>query len=147
MAKLCHCASIDQEGSGMIYQDLYWNAALAYSVGVIGFLLVMWKVGTKLPWRPLRWWLMWVYLCVVLTPWFGTKPEPYMAPMIIVAAFDFLDLGPQSSLAMLSGMAKAILAGTFAIVAVAIVLRIKALKQGDSGDQTQILETQASPED
>jgi hypothetical protein len=51
--------------------------------------------------------------------------------MIIVAAFDFLDLGPQSAFAMLGGMAKAILAGTFAIVAIAIVMRIKSLKKNE----------------
>lgn len=126
----------------MIYQDIYWNAALAYGIGVLGFLIVMWKLGTKLPWRPLRWWFIWLYLCVVLTPWFGTEPEPYVAPMIIVAAFDFLDLGPQSALSMLSGMAKAIIAGTFVIVVVSIVMRIKALKQGDvrATEDTTMLE-------
>jgi hypothetical protein len=117
----------------MIYQDLYWNAALAFGAGVIGFLIVMWKLGTKVtPWRPLRYWMMWVYLCVVLAPWFGTEPEPYVAPVIIVAAFDFLDLGAKSALAMLSDMGKAIVAGTFVIVAISIVQRIRALKRADS---------------
>ncbi|MFT7418921.1 MAG: hypothetical protein ACI9PX_000916, partial [Reinekea sp.] len=81
----------------MIYQDLYWNAAVFYLAGVAGFWLVMWKLTRYISWPPLRWWIIWVFLCVVLTPWQGVKPEPYYAPAIIVAAFDFLDLGWDSA--------------------------------------------------
>ena len=112
----------------MIYQDLYMNAALFYFAGVLGFWLVVWKVTTKLPWRPLRWWLTWLYLCVVLTPWQGSNPEPYYAPAIIVAAFDFLDVGLNQSLAVIKPMISALVYGTAAIVLFAIVLKIRALK-------------------
>jgi hypothetical protein len=115
----------------MIYQDLYWNAAWVYLLAAVGFWLVVWKVGTKLPWRPLRWWLTWLYLCIVLTPWQGTDPEPYYAPAIIVGAFDFLDLGLQATLDVLKPMFQALIVGTTVIVFTAIVLKIRALKAAE----------------
>jgi len=113
----------------MIYQDVYWTAAAAYGLGVVGFLLVVWRVGRLLPWRPLRWWLTWLYLCVVLTPWQGTEPEPYLAPAIIVAAFDFLDVGMDASLAILKPMIQALVVGTLVIVLAGIALKIRDMKQ------------------
>jgi hypothetical protein len=112
----------------MIYQDLYWNAALIYLAGALGFWLVVWKVGTKLPWRPLRWWLTWLYFCVIFTPLKFTDPEVFYAPAIIVAAFDFLDVGMTHSLALLRPMINAIIAGTTVIVFIAIILKIRQLK-------------------
>ena len=113
----------------MIYQDVYWTAAAAYGLGVVGFLLVVWRVGRLLPWRPLRWWLTWLYLCVVLTPWQGTEPEPYLAPAIIVAAFDFLDVGMEASLAVLKPMIQALVVGTLVIVLAGIALKIRDMKR------------------
>lgn len=112
----------------MIYQDLYWNAALAYGAAALGFAVVVWKVGTKLPWRPLGWWLMWLYLCVIFTPWQGTDPEVYYAPVIIVAAFDFLDVGIAPTLALLQPMFAALIVGTLVIVIAAIVARVRQLR-------------------
>jgi|TARA_B110000503_G_scaffold125199_1_gene192532 hypothetical protein len=112
----------------MIYQDLYWNAALFYLAGVAGFWLVMWKLTRYIKWPPLRWWLVWVFLCVVLTPWQGMEPEAYYAPAIIVAAFDFLDLGWDSAYAVLASMINAIVLGSGLIVFVAIVLKIQNIK-------------------
>lgn len=113
----------------MIYQDLYWNAAIIYLLGVVGFWIVVWKVGTKLPWRPVRWWLTWLYLCVVLTPWRGTEPEEYYAPAIIVAAFDFLDLGLAPALEVLKPMINALIVGSTVIVGITIVLQIVKMKK------------------
>lgn len=113
----------------MIYQDLYWNAALFYLAGVAGFWLVMWKLTRYISWPPLRWWLLWVFLCVVLTPWQGMEPEPYYAPAIIVAAFDFLDLGWDSAYRVLAAMINAIVLGSGLIVFVAIVRKIQNIKQ------------------
>lgn len=113
----------------MIYEDVYWTAAAAYGLGVVGFLLVVWRVGRLFPWRPLRWWLIWLYLCVVLTPWQGTEPEPYLAPAIIVAAFDFLDVGMQASLAILKPMIQALVIGTLVIVLAGIALKIREMKR------------------
>lgn len=120
----------------MLYEDIYWTAAAAYGLGVVGFWLVVWRVGRLFPWRPLRWWLTWLYLCVVLTPWQGTEPEPYLAPVIIVAAFDFLDVGPQASLALLKPMILAILVGTLVIVLTGIGLKLRDMKRfrAESGD-------------
>jgi len=112
----------------MIYQDLYMNAALFYFAGVLGFWLVVWRVSTKLPWRPLRWWLTWLYLCVVLTPWQGSEPEAYYAPAIIVGAFDFLDVGLTQTLQVLQPMINALIVGTAGIVLLAVVLKIRDLK-------------------
>ena len=112
----------------MIYQDLYWNAAMFYLAGVAGFWLVMWKLTRYISWPPLRWWLVWVFLCVVLTPWQGVEPEPYYAPAIIVAAFDFLDLGWDSAYKVLAAMINAIVLGSGLIVFVAIVLKIQKIK-------------------
>jgi hypothetical protein len=112
----------------MIYQDLYWNAAMFYLAGVAGFWLVMWKLTRYISWPPLRWWLVWVFLCVVLTPWQGMEPEPYYAPAIIVAAFDFLDLGWDSAYKVLAAMINAIVLGSGLIVFVAIVLKIQNIK-------------------
>jgi hypothetical protein len=113
----------------MIYQDLYWNAAVFYLLGVAGFWLVMWKLTCYIPWPPLRWWFVWVFFCVVLTPWQGIEPEPYYAPVIIVAAFDFLDLGWDSALELLASMINAIILGSGVIVFLAIVLKIQSLKR------------------
>jgi len=113
----------------MIYQDLYWNAAIFYLVAVVGFWLVMWKLTSYITWPPLRWWFVWVFLCVVLTPWQGRVPEPYYAPAIIVAAFDFLDLGWDSALEILASMINAIILGSGVIVLLAIVLKIQSLKR------------------
>ncbi|MFT4675546.1 MAG: hypothetical protein ACI9RY_000913 [Reinekea sp.] len=113
----------------MIYQDLYWNAAVFYLAGVAGFWLVMWKLTRYISWPPLRWWIIWVFLCVVLTPWQGVKPEPYYAPAIIVAAFDFLDLGWDSAYTVLVSMINAIVLGSGVIVFLAIVLKIQSLKE------------------
>jgi len=126
----------------MTYQDLYWNAALFYLAGVVGFWLVMWKVTTYIPWRPLRWWLVWLFLCVVLTPWHGIDPEAYIAPAIIVAAFDFLDLGMDSAILVLRPMINALVVGTAVIVALAIALKIKQLKT----DQTEALAAEDNEE-
>jgi len=112
----------------MIYQDLYWNAAMFYLAGVAGFWLVMWKLTRYISWPPLRWWLVWVFLCVLLTPWQGVEPEPYYAPAIIVAAFDFLDLGWDSAYKVLAAMINAIVLGSGLIVFVAIVLKIQNIK-------------------
>lgn len=121
----------------MIYEDVYWTAAIIYALGVVGFWLVVWRIGKWLPWRPLCWWLHWLYLCVVLTPWQAAEPEPYYAPAIIVGAFDFLDVGIRGSLGALMPMIQAILVGTLVIVLVSIGLRMRAMKayQGEaSGD-------------
>ncbi|MFG1496682.1 hypothetical protein ABMA57_08610 [Saccharospirillum sp. HFRX-1] len=112
----------------MIYEDLYWTAATIYGLGVVGFWVVIWRFGRLLPWRPLRWWLTWLYLCVVLTPWQATEPEPYYAPAIIVGAFDFLDVGVGGSLQVLMPMIQAILVGTLVIVLVSIGMRMRAMK-------------------
>ncbi len=119
----------------MIYHDLYWNAAWIYLLAVVGFWVVVWKVSTKIPWRPLRWWLTWLYLCVVLTPWKGMEPEVYYAPAVIVAAFDFLDLGMESVLIVLKPMIQALIFGTTAIVFAAIFLKIRQLKSGNDEDK------------
>lgn len=116
----------------MIYPELYWKAALFYGAGVLGFWVVMWKVTSYIPWRPLRWWLVWLFLCVVLTPWHGTDPVSYYAPAIIVAAFDFLDVGPTLALEILKPMGFALLVGTVVIVLLAVRLKIKAIKESDS---------------
>lgn len=116
----------------MIYQDLYWNAAMFYMAGVIGFWVCMWKITSYLPWRPLRWWLVWLFLCVALTPWQGTEPEVFYAPAIIVAAFDFLDLGMDAALNILTPMLYAIVFGSTVIVLLAVVLKIKQMKTNDS---------------
>ncbi len=113
----------------MIYQDLYMNSALFYFAGVLGFWLCVWKISTKLPWRPLRWWLTWLYLCVVLTPWQSSGADAYYAPAIIVAAFDFLDVGIQQSLLVLKPMINALVVGTAVIVLLAIVLKIRDMKR------------------
>jgi hypothetical protein len=118
----------------MVYQDLYWNSGLIYLAGVLGFSLVIWKLGTKIPWRPLRWWLSWIYLCVVLTPWKGSEPEEYYAPAIIVAAFDFLDEGLTLAMVALKPMVSAIVVGSAVIVFIAIAMRIKAMRS--STDRT-----------
>lgn len=120
----------------MIYQDLYWNAAIIYSLGVIGFWLVVWKVGTKIPWRPLRWWLTWLYLCVVLTPWKGSEPEEYYAPAIIVAAFDFLDLGLAPALSVLRPMMNALIVGSTVIVGIAIVRQLMKMKKNAQSEES-----------
>lgn len=131
----------------MIYEDIYWNAAIIYLLAVIGFLLVVWKVGTKLPWRGLCWWLMWLYLCVVLTPWQGTDPEPYLAPAIIVAAFDFLDVGLQPALIILKPMIYALIAGTLLIVLACIVLRVRELKTRSLQDRIDPTHSEEESED
>lgn len=113
----------------MVYQDMYWAAAAIYGLGVLGFWLVVWRVGRLFPWRPLRWWLTWVYLCVVLTPWQGTEPVSYWAPAIIVAAFDFMDVGPNAALAILMPMIQALVIGTLVIVLVGIALKLRDLKR------------------
>jgi len=64
----------------------------------------------------------------VLTPWQGMEPEPYYAPAIIVAAFDFLDLGWDSAYKVLAAMINAIVLGSGLIVFVAIVLKIQNIK-------------------
>lgn len=126
----------------MIYEELYRNAAIVYLLGVIGFWLVVWKVGTKIRWRPLRWWLTWLYLCVVLTPWQGTEPETFVAPVIIVAAFDFLDLGLSSALELLQPMLMALAVGTVVIVFAAIGLRLRQMKRvGDDADPSEAAAT------
>ncbi|MCH8530211.1 MAG: hypothetical protein LAT65_05100 [Saccharospirillum sp.] len=119
----------------MIYEDLYWTAALMYGLGVIGFWLVLWRLGRLLPWRPLRWWIIWIYLCIVLTPWQGTDPEPYLAPAIIVAAFDFLDVGLSEALAILTPMIQAMVIGTLVIVLLGIGLTLARLKANNSDEQ------------
>lgn len=128
----------------MIYEELYRNAAIVYLLGVLGFWLVVWKVGTKIRWRPLRWWLTWLYLCVVLTPWQSAEPDAYIAPVIIVAAFDFLDLGLSSALTLLQPMIMALAVGTVIIVFAAIVLQIRRMKQRDdeAPDQEKALATE-----
>lgn len=108
----------------MIYEELYNTAAIVYLFGVLGFWLVVWKVGTKIPWRPVRWWLTWLYLCVVLTPWQGSEPVPYIAPVIIVAAFDFLDLGMADALLLLTPMLYAIVGGTAVIILIATIMKV-----------------------
>lgn len=128
----------------MIYQDLYWNAALAYGAAALGFSIVVWKIGTKLPWRPLGWWLMWLYLCVIFTPWQGTVPEPYYAPVIIVAAFDFLDVGVAPTLVLLRPMFAAIIFGTLAIVIAAIVLRMRELRNPTDQQRIEPTSTEES---
>ena len=119
----------------MIYEDLYWTAALVYGLGVIGFWLVLWRLGRLLPWRPLRWWIVWIYLCVVLTPWQGTEPEPYLAPAIIVAAFDFLDVGMTEALKILTPMVQAMVIGTLVIVLLGIGLTVARIRSGSDEDQ------------
>jgi hypothetical protein len=119
----------------MIYQDIYWTAAALYGLGVLGFWLVIWRVGRFLPWRPLRWWITWIYLCIVLTPWQGTEPEPYYAPAIIVAAFDFMDVGPQASLNIIMPMVQAMVVGTLGIVILGIALRLRSMKRSDRESQ------------
>lgn len=128
----------------MVYQDLYWNAALIYMAGVIGFWLCVWKITSFLPWRPLRWWITWIYLCVVLTPWQGTDPELYYAPAIIVAAFDFLDVGMAEALPILEPMGAAMVFGTLAIVIAAIVLRIRKMRQPSDVEAAADSETAGS---
>jgi len=113
----------------MIYQDMYWDAALFYIAAVFGFLVVMWKLTSYMAWRPLRWWFIWLYLCVVLTPWKAVDPEVYYAPAIIVAAFDFLDLGMASALEVLKPMVNAIILGSASIVFLTIILKVRAMKQ------------------
>lgn len=119
----------------MIYEDLYWTAALVYGLGVIGFWLVLWRLGRLLPWRPLRWWIVWIYLCVVLTPWQGTEPEPYLAPAIIVAAFDFLDVGMTEALKILTPMIQAMVIGTLVIVLLGIGMTLARFRSGSDDDQ------------
>lgn len=121
----------------MIYEELYRNAAIIYLLGVLGFWLVVWKVGTKVPWRPLRWWLTLLYFCVVLTPWQGSEPETYYAPVIIVAAFDFLDLGMTESLALLKPMMTALAVGTVAILVAAVALRFRRKTRPGDGTDTR----------
>ena len=122
----------------MIYQDLYWNAAWIYLLAVIGFWLVVWKIGTKIPYQPLRWWLTWIYLCVVLTPWQGTDPQVYYAPAVIVGAFDFLDAGASAALAIVKPMLQAMVVGTTLIVFAAIALQVRAMKsEKEKRDETQ----------
>ncbi len=114
----------------MVYQDLYWNAALAYFAGAFGFLIVMWKVTSAIRWLPLKLWFLWMYLCLVFTPWHSADPEnSFYAPVIIVAAFDFLDLGVQSSLVLLKPMFSAIIFGTLVLVAFGIYLKLKAIRR------------------
>jgi len=119
----------------MIYQDVYWTAAAVYGLAVMGFWLLLWRISTFLAWRPLRWWITWIYLCIVLTPWQGTEPEPYYAPAIIVAVFDFMDVGPQASLTIVMPMLQAMVIGTLVIVIAGILLRLRAMKHAadDSG--------------
>lgn len=119
----------------MIYEDLYWTAALMYGLGVIGFWLVLWRLGRLLPWRPMRWWIVWIYLCVVLTPWQGTEPEPYLAPAIIVAAFDFLDVGMSEALSILTPMIQAMVVGTLVIVLLGIGLTVARLRSSADDEQ------------
>lgn len=116
----------------MVYQDLYMKAALFYFAGFLGFWLCVWKLTSYIPWRPLRWWITWIYFCIVLTPWQGTDPETYYAPLIIVAAFDFLDVGMTEVITLLKPMLAAMVAGSLVIVLLAIVLKIRQLKQSDS---------------
>lgn len=113
----------------MIYEDVYWTAAAIYGLGVVGFWLVVWRIGRLFPWRPLRWWLTWVYLCVVLTPWQGTEPEPYLAPAIIVAAFEFMDLGMQAALAVVKPMIQALIGGTLVIVLTGITMKLMEMRR------------------
>lgn len=113
----------------MIYEDVYWTAAAIYGLGVVGFWLVVWRIGRLFPWRPLRWWLTWVYLCVVLTPWQGTEPEPYLAPAIIVAAFEFMDLGMQAALAVVKPMIQALIGGTLVIVLTGITMKLVEMRR------------------
>ncbi|MEX2319721.1 MAG: hypothetical protein WD668_00115, partial [Saccharospirillum sp.] len=55
----------------------------------------------------------------------------YYAPAIIVAAFDFMDVGLQASLNVLMPMLQAMVVGTLVIVVVGIVLRLRSMKQAD----------------
>ncbi|MEX2333426.1 MAG: hypothetical protein WD600_04155, partial [Pseudohongiella sp.] len=55
----------------------------------------------------------------------------YYAPAIIVAAFDFMDVGLQASLNILMPMLQAMVVGTLVIVVVGIVLRLRTMKQAD----------------
>jgi hypothetical protein len=121
----------------MVYQDLYMKAALFYFAGFLGFWLCIWKITSYLPWRPLRWWITWIYFCVVLTPWQGTDPDIYYAPAIIVAAFDFLDLGMAEALEILRPMGAAMVFGSLVIVLLAIILKIRQLKQNDQPQTDQ----------
>lgn len=113
----------------MIYEDVYWTAAAMYGLGVVGFWLVVWRIGRLFPWRPLRWWLTWVYLCVVLTPWQGTEPEPFLAPAIIVAAFEFMDLGMQAALVVVKPMIQALIGGTLVIVLTGITMKLVEMRR------------------
>lgn len=112
----------------MVYQDMYNYAAILYIFGVLGFWLSLWKLSSKLPWRPLGWWIQWLFLCVVLTPWRAEGPDGHLAPAVIVAAFDFLDLGAAPALLIIQPMLNAIVVGSAVIVVLAVILRIKALK-------------------
>jgi Mg2+/citrate symporter len=71
----------------------------------------------------------------VLTPWQGSEPEPYYAPAIIVAAFDFLDLGLSAALTVLDPMIKALIVGSLVIVVFAIVLRIREMKRAGEPEE------------
>lgn len=121
----------------MVYEELYWNAAIAYGLGALGFLLVMIRATRFVKWRPLRVWFIWMYLCLVLTPWQGQEPEPYYAPAIIVAAFDFLDLGLTSALKILEPMIQAWILGSAVIVVFAVILLIRNLRSRESAAEAE----------
>ena len=121
----------------MVYQDLYWNAALVYFAGALGFFIVMLKLTSGIKWLPLRLWFLWVYLCLVLTPWQGTDPEVYFAPAIIVAAFDFLDLGINSILVLLRPMINSIVFGTMFLVVFGIYLKLKSIRRLEAESQNR----------
>ncbi|TXR53284.1 hypothetical protein FME95_01550 [Reinekea thalattae] len=114
------------------------NAAIIYMIAFLGFWLCLWRAVSYLPWRLVRWWIHWVYLCVVLTPWKGTEPEIFYAPAIIVGAFDFLDVGPTGAMKALLPMIAALVGGSLFLVLVAIVGRhLRMKKAGQQSEQEE----------